>query len=270
MRRFVVIPYLSATLLMAVCGCADLRTAQLTKLQENQIALQGQSQEWQKRATELDGKNQDLHSLVAQSQQRSQALQDQLSGVQNQLRDVNLQLVQARNEKKQSDEKVKTMTASMQRSGGVSISANSSIPQALPPINIPGVQVRRDGDVVRVELPGPQLFESGSATLRPGASNMIGLAASQLARMYPDHPIGVEGHTDNDSIRGRQWRNNHELSLSRAMAVYDVVTANTNLRPEQLKVVGHGSNRPVFSNETQAGKQRNRRVELVIYPKRAP
>ena len=270
MRRFAFTPCLLTAILLTVGGCADIQKGQMAKLQEQQTALAGQNQEWQQRASGLDGENRELHSLVAQSRQQTQAVQEQLSGVQGQLRDVNFKLSQALKDKKASEQKVKTLTASMRRSGGVSISANSSIPQALPPINIPGVQVRRDADVVRVELPGPQLFESGSARLRPGATNIINVAAAELARSYPNQIIGVEGHTDSDPVTGRQWRNNHELSTGRAMAVYETLTTNTNLRREQLKVVGHGANRPVVSNATIAGKQRNRRVELVIYPNRVP
>ena len=52
------------------------------------------------------------------------------------------------------------------------------------------------------------------------------------------------------------------------MAVYEELTSRMRMRPDQLFVVGHGSNHPVVSNATAEGKQRNRRVELVIYPER--
>ena len=140
--------------------------------------------------------------------------------------------------------------------------------QTLPATNIPGVFVRRDGDVIRVELPGNSLFESGSARLRPGAANLISDAAAELVRTYPDQIIGVEGHTDNDPIVGSQGRSNHELSVARAQAVYDVLVNRTRLQGNQLFIVGHGPNHPIVSNATPEGKQRNRRVELVVYPER--
>ena len=52
------------------------------------------------------------------------------------------------------------------------------------------------------------------------------------------------------------------------MTVYDVLVSRTRLQPNQLFVIGHGPNRPVVSNATPDGKQRNRRIELVIYPER--
>lgn len=268
MRRFVVTLCLPTIVLITLCGCADMQRGQLARLQEQQANSLAQNQQLHGRISGLDSENQEFHALVAQSRQQQQVQQEQLSALRDQLRGVNLQLAQVRKQKQESDNKVKTLTAQMRRSGGVSISANSSIPLALPAIDIPGVQVRRDRDLVRIELPGPQLFESGSAKLRPGATNLIAVAAAELARAYPRQMIGVEGHTDSDPMAGGRATGNQELSLGRAMAVYQVLTTRSGLKPGQLKVVGHGSNRPVVSNATFAGKQRNRRVELVVYPER--
>jgi hypothetical protein len=93
-------------------------------------------------------------------------------------------------------------------------------------------------------------------------------AAAELRRNYPEQIIGIEGYTDSDPIAGGQWRNNHELSAARAMAVFDVLVSSGRYRADQLLVVGHGPNRPVVSNATLEGKQRNRRVELVVYPEK--
>ena len=177
-------------------------------------------------------------------------------------------MTQAQTEGQQSEQKAQALNASLHRQGGVWISPNNSYLQTLPVINQPDVYVRRDGDVIRVELPGNRLFDSGGAQLRPGAANMIIEAANELRRNYPDQIIGIEGHTDSDPIVGGQYRNNHELSTARAMTVYNVLTSSTQMRPEQLFVVGHGSNHPVVSNGYTAGKQRNRRVEMVVYPEK--
>jgi flagellar motor protein MotB len=189
-----------------------------------------------------------------------------LAAVRDQLRGVAAQLAQTREEKDSSNQRVQALTASMQRRGSVSITPNNSLLRTLPAINLPDVHVRRDGDVIRVELTGSRLFESGSARLQPGATELITSAAAQLLASYPDQIMGVEGHTDTDPVTGRQWRNNHELSVTRAMAVYDVLVSRTRCRAEQLFVVGHGPNHPVVSNATPEGKKRNRRVELVVYP----
>jgi chemotaxis protein MotB len=256
---------------LSVAGCADnamVLKGRLGQAEQQQLASSRQNQQLQDRVNALDRDNQEMGTLLAQARQQAKVSEDQLAALREQLRSVTTQLTQTRTEKENTDKRVQAMTASMQRQGGVSISPNNSFLQTLPAINLAGVFVRRDGDVIRIELPGNSLFESGSARLRPGAANLISDVAAELVRTYPDQIVGVEGHTDNDPIAGNQWRNNHELSVARAMTVYDVLVSRTRLQGNQLFVVGHGSNHPVVSNATVEGKQRNRRVELVVYPER--
>ena len=84
---------------------------------------------------------------------------------------------------------------------------------------------------------------------------------------YPEQIIGIEGHTDNDPPPA-PWASAHQFTMGRAMAVFDYLSTRTQLKPNQLFLVGHGANHPVVSNATLAGKARNRRVELVVYPDR--
>jgi flagellar motor protein MotB len=262
---------LIALLLAAFAGCADnpmVLKGKVTQYEQQQQAMSRQYAELQNRANALDKDNQELGQLLAQSRQQSKVFEDQLAALRDQLRTTTAQLAQSRSEKENTDKKVQAMTASMQRQGGVTITPNNSFLQTLPTINQPDVFVRRDGDVIRIELPGNRLFEPGTARLRPGGPELILTAATELMRSYPDQVIGVEAHTDNDPVAGGQWRSNHELSVARAMAVYDVIVSRTRLQGDQLFVVGHGSNHPVVSNATAEGKQRNRRVELVVYPER--
>ena len=271
MSRLAWVPRLGMLLTVLVAGCADnamVLKGRLSQAEQQQVAMSQQNQQIQDRAVALDRDNQEMGALLAQSRQQSKVFEDQLAALRDQLRGVTAQLAQTRAEKENSVKQVKTLTASMQRQGGVSINPNNSFLQTLPAINTAGVFVRRDGDVIRIELPSNSLFESGSSRLRPGAANLISDVAAELVRTYPDQMIGAEGHTDNDPIVGNQWRNNHELSVARAMTVYDVLVARTRLQGNQLFVVGHGSNHPVVSNATLEGKQRNRRVELVVYPDR--
>ncbi len=269
MSRFAAVSWI--LLAMLITGCADnsmMLKGKLTQAEQQQQAMTRQNQQLQDRTNALDRDNQEMGTLLAQSRQQAKVSEDQLAALRDQLRGVTAQLAQVRAEKDNADKRVQTMTASMQRQGGVTISPNNSFVQNLPAIQIPGVFVRRDGDVIRIELPGNSLFESGSSRLRPGAANLVSDVAAELVRTYPDQIIGVEGHTDNDPISGNQFRNNHELSVARAMTVYDVLVNRTRLQGNQLFVVGHGSNHPIVSNATIEGKQRNRRVELVVYPEK--
>lgn len=264
--------WLGLCLAVALAGCANnpvVQQQQIASLKQQQEALAQQTRDLQSRAATLDQDNQELETLLAQSQQQARIYEDQSRVLREQLSSTNAQLADARNLVKETETKSKTWEASLKKRGGAQIRANNSLSNALPSLNIAGVEARQDGDVVRVELPGNRLFVQGSARLLPDASRMIDDVADAIGRQYPGQLIGVEGHTDSDPVQSGQWANNHQLSVARAMAVYDQLTTRGSFRPDQLFVVGHGSNQPVVSNATPAGKERNRRVELVIYPEQA-
>jgi flagellar motor protein MotB len=269
MPRCAWVRWLGALALAALAGCADNSWAlkgKVDKYQQEQVALTNQNQQLKGRVTDLERQNLQVENELAQTQQQAKLARDQLAATTEQLRGTARQLSQLQSEKQDADKRAQVLTTKMQRQGSVSITPNNSLLQTLPAINLPDVFVRRDGDVIRIELPGNRLFDSGGATLRPGAANMIADAAAEIRRTYPDQVLGIEGHTDADPIAAGPWRNNHQLSIARAMAVYEVLAPR--FRADQLFVVGHGANHPVVSNATPEGKQRNRRVELVVYPEK--
>jgi flagellar motor protein MotB len=238
----------------------------LNQFEQQQANLTRQNQQYQDRLATMDRDNRELHETVAQEAQQRKLAEDQLAAANEQLRTATNQLARLQTDKQDADKKTQAMAASLHRQSGVSITPNNSLLQTLPVIHTPGVQVRLDGDVIRVELPGGQLFEHGTARLLPTAANIIADAAAEIRRTYPNQILGIEGHTDTDPIGGGQFRTTHELSVARAMAVYEVLVGSGRYRADQVFVVGHGPNHPVVSNATPEGKQRNRRVELVIYP----
>jgi flagellar motor protein MotB len=255
-----------AALALTVAGCADnpmVLSGKLKQAETDNAKLASQNQELQRRVDAAARDNQQLHENLAREQQQT-AISDKLQLEKSkQLQEVAAQLAQTREEKERSEKRAQILSASMQRQGGVTISPNST---SLPEIRIPGVQVRRDSDVIRIELPNDRLFDGGNR-LRADAGNWITSVAAEIARNYPDQLIGVEGNTDNDPRLGSQGQ---EISVMQATAVYKVLADRTRLQANQLVVVGRGATNPIVSNGTPAGRQRNRRVEIVIYPERKP
>ena len=139
---------------------------------------------------------------------------------------------------------------------------------AMGQLAVPGVETRFDGNVVRLELPADRLFEGGSAALRPGGSALLTEVAGEIDRVFPEHFVGIEGHVDTEPLEQAAWGSPHQLTAARAATALDFFTTRTPLRQGQLFLVAHGANHPVVSNATAAGRSRNRRVELVIYPER--
>ena len=139
---------------------------------------------------------------------------------------------------------------------------------AMGQLSLPGVETRFDGNVVRLEVPADRLFEGGSAALLPGGSALLTEVAGEIDRVFPKHFVGIEGHVDTEPVPQASWGSPHQLTAARAATVFDFFTTRTPLRQGQLFLVAHGSNHPVVSNATAAGRTRNRRIELVVYPER--
>ena len=102
------------------------------------------------------------------------------------------------------------------------------------------------------------LFDVNQATLKPGAAQNIARIATVL-RQYPDKQIAVEGHTDSDGSDAY----NQSLSERRAAAVREALVAG-GVAPGTITSRGFGESQPVTTNATAAGKQQNRRVEVVV------
>ena len=253
--------------LSLAAGCSNNPFAlqhQNQTLNNKSAALETRNRDLESRASSLDQDNQELHAQIAQTKQTNRLLEDQLSAVKDQLSNTTQQLAEIRNEKQVIDKQVEALNASTKRRGGAMITANNSLRRSLPAVNVPGLEVRQDGDVIRIELPVSRLFGGGTA-LQQSALSLIDSAAAEIVRACPDQTIGIEGHTDNESAVAVQQ---HQTSINRAMAVYQYVSSRGQLQPGQLFVVGHGGNHPVVSNATPQGRDRNNRIELVIYPER--
>ncbi|MBN1522361.1 MAG: flagellar motor protein MotB [Candidatus Aureabacteria bacterium] len=112
-----------------------------------------------------------------------------------------------------------------------------------------------------ISMPSEFLFESGSAEVKTEAYPFLRKVSALLKRI--DYAIQVEGHTDDRSISNEKFPSNWELSASRAVAVVKLLT-RMGIPPERLSAVGYGEFQPKFSNETEEGRQKNRRVEMKI------
>ena len=109
------------------------------------------------------------------------------------------------------------------------------------------------------------LFDSGVAEVRKRDENVAREIASLLV-MEPPRNIMISGHTDNVPIRNVEFESNWELSVMRAINFMKLLLENDKLDPSLFSANGFGEYKPMVSNETEAGKARNRRVEILILP----
>lgn len=122
---------------------------------------------------------------------------------------------------------------------------------------------------IRITILERLLFESGEADLKPAACKVFKQFGEKL-KQVTDKQIRVEGHTDNKLPRTRlrvRYPSNWELSSARATNVVRCLIKEGGLPPAMLSAVGYGDSRPVAGNDTEEGRRKNRRVEIVLYPR---
>lgn len=110
------------------------------------------------------------------------------------------------------------------------------------------------------------LFNSGKDKIRDESKPILDKVARILKEEVPGNEIGIEGHTDNVPIKHSGWNSNWELSAHRALSVLYYLESK-GVSPERLSARGYGPYSPVASNDTEKGRQLNRRVEIVVLPK---
>jgi chemotaxis protein MotB len=106
------------------------------------------------------------------------------------------------------------------------------------------------------------LFESGNADLKPEAYRILEELATKITSYR--NPVRIEGHTDNVPISSRTYPTNWELSSARATNVVRVLTEKFKVPAGKISASGYGDSRPKTSNDSPAGRARNRRVDIVI------
>ncbi|RAK22471.1 chemotaxis protein MotB [Anoxybacillus vitaminiphilus] len=109
------------------------------------------------------------------------------------------------------------------------------------------------------------LFDSGSAEVRP-QDRKLAKEISRLLVMNPPRSIIISGHTDNVPIHNSQFSSNWELSVMRAVNFMSLLLENKQLDPRWFSAKGYGEYKPVASNDTEEGRKKNRRVEILIVP----
>ena len=123
----------------------------------------------------------------------------------------------------------------------------------------------RDSDLV-VTLNDAITFPSGSAELLPTAAPILRRIAG-VARAMPELDLAVDGHTDDVPIHTGGFPSNLELSLARAARVVHELTVEAPELAGRAVAAGYGEHRPVASNADEAGRARNRRVEIQLVPR---
>lgn len=109
------------------------------------------------------------------------------------------------------------------------------------------------------------LFDSGSATVKK-SSVKLAKEISKLLVTDPVREVYISGHTDNVPISTNEFKSNWELSSIRAVNFLKIVLENKKHSPANFSAAGNGEYKPISSNKTAKGKEKNRRVEILMLP----
>ncbi|OIQ62915.1 OmpA/MotB family protein [Neomoorella thermoacetica] len=114
-----------------------------------------------------------------------------------------------------------------------------------------------------ISFTGSVLFDRGQATLRPASVPILQKIAGYLGQV-PNY-IGVAGSTDDLPINTSQFPTNWELSVIRATTVIRYFTETAGLSPSRFVALGYGQYHPLFPNNSEEDRRKNRRVDIIIY-----
>jgi chemotaxis protein MotB len=252
--RFAARTWLGAMLLISAVGASGYRAyvvqGERDEAKSALVSSEQQLRAERSRSTRLQGQLQTLErshaALLVQSNNLSKKLEEAGSELAAANQNV-LELVDERGELGAELDEIKQMTRELSRmidSGRLQVSF-------------------RRGRMV-VELKAQVLFPSGSAELTADGKQALSEVARSLRGFKGRHFI-VAGHTDNVPVSG-PFENNWALSSARAVTV-TASMIRAGLRPQQLVAAGYGEYDPIARNTSEAGRQANRRIEIILEPR---
>ena len=124
------------------------------------------------------------------------------------------------------------------------------------------IEIDISKDKATIRLMGETTFDSGKADIRPQMMPLLDKIGTVLKKAKGD--IIIAGHTDKMPLRGGQYESNLGLSNARAAKVANYLLKRASIDPQRISTMGFGEYRPIESNDTPMGREKNRRVEVVL------
>ncbi len=226
--------------------------------------------------TQLAGRETDLQNKDSQMEQLKEQLeflQRSNTNLLDRLSDLSVisksgaesikQSLEALNEQ---NKYIQDLTSSIQRKDSLNLALVMNLKRSLSDVNDEDIQVEVRKGVVYVSISDKLLFRSGSSEITSRAVEVLG----KVARVINDHneiEILVEGHTDSVPIKTECLQDNWDLSVKRATSVVRLLQDRYSVDPQRMIAGGRGEFVPKADNNSSAGRQENRRTEIIITPR---
>ena len=166
----------------------------------------------------------------------------------------------------ESNQYIRHLVEVKSKSDSLNMVLTNNLTRSLSQDEMKEVDVQVLKGVVYISLADNMLYKSGSYEINARAAQTLSKIA-KIIKDYKDYDVLVEGNTDNVPITKTNIRNNWDLSALRASSVVQALQNDYGVDPKRLTAGGRGEYNPVASNDTEVGKQRNRRTQIIITPK---
>ena len=166
----------------------------------------------------------------------------------------------------ESNQYIRHLVEVKSKSDSLNMVLTNNLTRSLSKEELKEVDVQVLKGVVYISLADNMLYQSGSYEINSRAAETLSKIA-KIIKDYKDYDVLIEGNTDNVPITKTNIRNNWDLSALRASSVVQALQNDYGVDPKRLTAGGRGEYNPVASNDTEVGKQRNRRTQIIITPK---
>ena len=264
------VPFL---LLAGVLAQGCVSNKKYAELQSNNTKLQQSNQE-------LNQRLQDSEKEVSGSKIRIKGLEEQLASERSNVAALqtalnkclassnqgNVNISKLVDEINSSNKYIQQLVNAKNKSDSLNMVLTNNLTRSLSREEMSDVDVQVLKGVVYISLSDNMLYKSGSYEI----SDKAGATLSKIAKIikdYQGYDVLIEGNTDNVPISKPNIRNNWDLSALRASSVVQSLQNNYGVDPKRLTAGGRGEYNALASNDTDAGKARNRRTQIIITPK---
>jgi chemotaxis protein MotB len=252
-------------------GCAskkayrELKT-NYDKLNEQYQDAKVQLAECKATSKGLDSRLEEAQKLNAEQKSAYEALQKSLDRSLDQNSQGNVNISKLVDEINASNAYIKHLVEAKSKSDSLNLALTNKLTRSLSTDELKEVDVQVLKGVVYISLADNMLYKSGSYEINDRAAETLSKIA-KIITDYSDYEVLVEGNTDNVPISRTNIRNNWDLSCLRASSVVQALQTKYGVDPKRLSAAGRGEYNPLQDNDTELGKQRNRRTQIIITPK---
>ena len=166
----------------------------------------------------------------------------------------------------ESNQYIRHLTELKSKSDSLNMVLTNNLTRSLSKEDLKEVDIQVLKGVVYISLADNMLYKSGSYEINDRAAETLSKIA-KIITDYKDYDVLVEGNTDNVPINRENIRNNWDLSCLRASSVVQFLQNRYGVDPKRLTAGGRGEYNPLATNDTDLGRQRNRRTQIIITPK---